>query len=120
MMFLFVLVQKVLEERTGRHQDQLVSFYLLAILTSQGHISEIFVLSKISKCGVDVFLEVVPFQTKLFRHYGTISTDTDQLNRSQPLKGFFIHPPKERVGSLKINCRLAAKQPSSHGQWQKL
>ena len=70
-MFLHVLIEEVLKERTGCCQDNLVSLYLLAILTSQGHICEIDVLSKISEGCVDTGLEVVPFQTKLFRHHGT-------------------------------------------------
>ena len=67
-MFLHVLVEEVLKERTGCCQDHLVGLYLLTILTSQGHISELFVLSQISKCRIDILLKIVPLQTKLFRH----------------------------------------------------
>ena len=67
-MFLHVLVEEVLKERTGCCQDHLVSLYLLTILASKGHIGELFVLSQVSKCWVDILLKIVPLQTKLFRH----------------------------------------------------
>ena len=41
---------------------------LIAILTGQGHIREICVISETSKSNVDIFLEVIPFETEVFCH----------------------------------------------------
>ena len=63
--------EQVLEEGTRCRQDYLMSLYLLTVLTSQGYISKLIVLSQTSKCRVDIFLEVVPLQAKLFGHVQT-------------------------------------------------
>ena len=39
---------------------------MLAILTSQGDIREVFVISKLFEKEGDVFLEVIPLKTKFF------------------------------------------------------
>ena len=43
------LLEKALEEWTGRSQDHLVCFHLVTILTSQSHISEVIVISQTPK-----------------------------------------------------------------------
>ena len=58
--------KQLLEERTGSSQDHLVCFHLLTTLTGQSHISEVIVLSQVSKSTFDVFQEVVPLEAKLF------------------------------------------------------
>ena len=42
--------------------------HLLTILTSQGHISKLSVISETAKCTVDILLEVIPLKTEFFRH----------------------------------------------------
>ena len=42
------------------------------ICGSQGHISKLIVLSQIPKCCIDIFLEVIPLQTKFFGHAGSL------------------------------------------------
>ena len=37
-------------------------------LTDQGYISKVNIFSETSKCTADIFLEIVPLETKLFRH----------------------------------------------------
>ena len=59
-MRVFVSFQKVLEGWAGACQDHFVSFNLLAILTGQGHISEVIVFSKISKGTFCILFEVYP------------------------------------------------------------
>ena len=58
--------KQLLEERTGSSQDHLVCFHLLTILTGQSHIREVIVISQVSKSNLDVVLEVVPLEAKLF------------------------------------------------------
>ena len=43
-------------------------FHLLTILTSQGHIGKLFVISESPKSRICICFEVIPLQTKLFRH----------------------------------------------------
>ena len=65
-MRMLVLLQKVEEEWAGSNENHLVRLHLLTILTGQGHISEMFVLSQISKGGFNIFLEIVPLEAQLF------------------------------------------------------
>ena len=67
-MSMLVFPQEVLEEWTEGSQDDLVGLNLLAILTCQSDISEVKTFPQASKCCVDIFLVVVPLQTKLLRH----------------------------------------------------
>ena len=65
-MWVLVPLEDVEEEGAGGYEDDLVSLHLLTILTGQGHISELLVLSQISKGRADILSEVVPLQTQLF------------------------------------------------------
>ena len=67
-MRMFVSPKYFLKERTGGSQDNLMSLQLLTIFTGQGYVSEIFVISEPSKCKVYICFEIIPLQTKLFRH----------------------------------------------------
>ena len=51
---------------TGASQDHLVSLRLLTILTGQGHISKVIVLSQVSISNFDVLLEIIPLEAKFF------------------------------------------------------
>ena len=73
-MGVFVSFQDVHEEWTWCCQDNLVCLHLIAILTGQGHISEVFVPSQLSKGETQVLLEVVPLQTKFVFHVHIVET----------------------------------------------
>ena len=73
------LLEKDLEEWTGRSQDHLVCFHLVTILTDQGHIRELFVISETSKCSIDIFFKVIPLQTQLFGHCNVIDVTNVRL-----------------------------------------
>ena len=49
-----------------------MGLYLLTILTSQGHISKVIFSSHTRKSRIDIILVIIPFETKLFRHFGAI------------------------------------------------
>ena len=60
-----VLLKQVLKKWAWGCQNHFVSLHLLTILASQCHISKLPFFAMISKSWIDVFLEVIPFQTKL-------------------------------------------------------
>ena len=62
---MFVLLQKVEKEWTGSNKNHLVHLHLLTILTGQSHISEVIILSQVSKNTFDVVLKVIPLEAKL-------------------------------------------------------
>ena len=64
-------------KETESSQDHLVCFHLLTILTGQSNISEVIVLSQVSKSTFDVILEVIPLKAKLFRHFDAAQLDAD-------------------------------------------
>ena len=66
----FAFLENFLKEWTWRSQDDFVSLNLLAILTDQSDISELFVFSKFPKSRIDIFLESIPLQTS-YRQGGT-------------------------------------------------
>ena len=68
-MGMFAVSKYLLKERTWRSQDKFVCLHLLAILTCQGHISEILVISQASKSTIGILLEVIPLQTEFFWHH---------------------------------------------------
>ena len=63
---MLVSLKYLLKEWTGGCQDHLVRLHLLTILTGQGYISKLFVISKAPKGTVGVLFEVIPLQTKFF------------------------------------------------------
>ena len=75
-----VSLKYCIKEWTGGSQDHLVCFHLLTILTGQGHISKVIVLSQVSKGNFDVVLEVVPLEAKFFRHFVATQLIEHKLN----------------------------------------
>ena len=65
-MAVFVPLQKLLEEWAGGDENHLVGLDLLTILTGQGQICEVLVISQLSESRADIVTEVVPLQTQLF------------------------------------------------------
>ena len=59
-----ILSQDVPEKRGARCQYHLVSLHLI-VLTGDGHVKEILIITKLSECHTDVGLEVVPLEAKL-------------------------------------------------------
>ncbi len=66
-----VAAQDGSEEGGAGGEDDLVRLDLVAILTGQRHVEEVFVLAKFAKGAADVGLEVVPTQAELLgrAHY---------------------------------------------------
>ena len=63
-------LQQAPKKRAGSGQDNLVGFNLLAIFTGQGDICKLVVTSQFFETCQDVFLKVIPIQTKfLSAHY---------------------------------------------------
>ena len=62
----FVCFEKVLKEGTGWSQNYFVSFNLVSIFTGQGDISELLFKPQVFEAGQNVFLKIVPLQTKFF------------------------------------------------------
>ena len=63
---MFVPLQDAQKERTRGDKNYLVDLHLLTILTGQGHISKLIVLSQVSNSQSDIAFEIVPLQTMLF------------------------------------------------------
>ena len=57
------------EGGTGSHQDHLVGFQLLTILTGKSDIDKVVVLSQVPKSFYHILLEIVPLEAKFFRHF---------------------------------------------------
>ena len=64
-MGVLIVLQDLHEERTRSRKYYLVCLHLLPILTGQGHISEVFVFSRLFERGSRIFFEVIPLKTKL-------------------------------------------------------
>lgn len=62
----FGAFQKVLEERAGGDEDNFVGLNLPTIVTGQGQICEVCVISQFFERRADIFTEVVPLQTQFF------------------------------------------------------
>ena len=85
--------QKLLEERTGCCQDHLVCLHLLAIITGQGHISEVIVLSQVPKSTFDDVLKVIPLEAKFFLTFCRIDQlNTEIYNKSEYFLFCYPHP----------------------------
>ena len=61
-MRVLVLPQEVRKEGAGCDEDHRVRVNLLSVLTGQGHIGEVLVLSQFLKGRSDVVKEIVPLQ----------------------------------------------------------
>lgn len=63
-MIMLVSLEQSLEERRTRGENQLVGLHLL-VLASDRHVEKVLVLPQLFEGLTDVFLKVIPLETKL-------------------------------------------------------
>ena len=85
-MLVRIPTKDVPEERTASREDDFVSLHL-GIITGEGDIKEVLLLTEFSESNADVGLEVIPPQAELLRgHLGTLTEFHLEVDNS---RGFF-------------------------------